>query len=726
MAVKEKKLSDLKKAIQRYYPKLEDWAMVEKAYIFSQEAHSGQLRESGESYIIHPLGVVMILAELELDLVTLAAALLHDVVEDTAVTVERIEEEFGAEVAQLVGGVTKLGRLDTRTRLEEQAENLRKMFLAMAQDIRVVLIKLADRLHNMRTLETMDPQHRQAKAHETLEIFAPLAHRLGMAQIQWELEDLALMYMDPEAYNQLVEMIPEKRRERVAYGDEIIAVLREKLGQAEIEADIKGRAKHFYSIYRKLQRGRDISEVYDLVAVRVIVGSIRDCYGVLGIVHTLWRPLPHRFKDYIAVPKSNMYQSLHTTVVGPRGEPFEIQVRTWEMHRTAEYGIAAHWRYKGGTASDEDVERRLAWLRRVLEWQHDLQDPREFMESLRIDLFTDEAFVYTPKGDVINLPAGSTPLDFAYRIHTEVGHRCVGAKVNGRIVPLGYGLSNGDVVEILTRGDASPSPDWLRLVRTSGAKSKIRQWFRRERRDENLARGKGMLSREIRGLGYEDRQLLKSEYVEDLLRRYNLQSDDDLFVSIGYGGIGAAHVANRLKQLYLDEHAPQPAPTPTRAADTERPPPGDVVRVQGVDNLLVRFSRCCNPVPGDDIVGYVTRGRGVSIHRSDCSNMGQYLSDQQRVIPVSWDRVEATYYPAEIEIRGADRPGLLSEVTRVVADERLNILSAKARTRPNELATIDLVVEIRSLGDLDALARRLASLKGVVSVDRVSRAGRDQ
>ncbi len=719
-------ISLLEEKIKSYQPDA-DLDRIREAHRFSSDAHGSQRRVGGGLFIKHPLAVAIILAELELDLVTLVAALLHDVVEDTDVTLEELEERFGREVALLVDGVTKLGRLDTRSRLEEQAENMRKMLLAMAKDIRVILIKLADRLHNMRTLGRMDPAHRELKSRETLEIFAPLAHRLGIARLQWELEDLALSYLEPEKYRQIMELVPSRRRERERYAGEIIDTLSERLEEADIEADIQGRAKHFYSIYRKMfEQERDMSDIYDLVAVRVIVDSVKDCYGALGIVHTLWRPVPGRFKDFVAVPKGNMYQSLHTTVVGPQGEPFEIQIRTWDMHRTAEYGIAAHWRYKEGTSSDEEFERKLAWLRQILEWQHDLRDAREFMESLKIDLFTDEVFVYTPKGDVINLPSGSTPLDFAYRIHTEVGHRCSGAKVNGRIIPLDQELNNGDVVEILTsKSQPGPSPDWLNIVKTSTAKSKIRQWFKKERRGENLERGQKMLLKEVKALGYEEKTLLQESYLEDLRRRHSMASTDDLLVAIGYGGIAASTVAARLRHLHQEEEKDQEGPEEDIAKEAARvQPDGNVVRVQGLDNMLVRFSRCCNPVPGDDIVGYVTRGRGVSIHRSDCANMVNYLDDEGRVIQVSWDHVEAKSFPAEIIVQASDRPGLLSDLAAVVADEGMNILSAKARTRPNELATVDLVVEIRSLNELDYLGKKLAQIKDVVSVDRVSRAGK--
>ncbi|HEY8488543.1 MAG TPA: bifunctional (p)ppGpp synthetase/guanosine-3',5'-bis(diphosphate) 3'-pyrophosphohydrolase, partial [Thermaerobacter sp.] len=699
---------------------------LRRAFEFGKAAHQGQKRASGQDFIEHPLAVALILADLELDAATLVAALLHDTVEDTPVTLEQVEREFGPEVALLVDGVTKLNQIEWRTRLEEQAENLRKMFLAMARDIRVVLIKLADRLHNMRTLGVVPREKQIAKSRETLEIFAPLAHRLGMSQIQWELEDLALRYLEPERYRELSERIPRKRAEREQLAQVIIATLKTRLAEAGIRADIQGRAKHFYSIYRKMyEQGKDLSQIYDLIAVRVIVDTVKDCYGALGVVHTIWRPLPGRFKDYIATPKSNMYQSLHTTVIGPQGEPFEIQIRTWDMHRTAEYGIAAHWRYKERGRTDKDFDAKLAWLRQVLEWQNDLGDAREFMESLKIDVFSDEVFVFTPKGDVIDLPAGSTPVDFAFRIHTEIGHRCVGAKVNGRIVPLDYRLKNGDIVEILTNKQSSgPSADWLQFVRTSTARSRIRQWLKKQRRDENLERGRAMLEHELKAHGLPVREVWRKDWLDEVAARYNLSDGEELLVSIGYGGVAAGQVAGRLRDLYRRQVAREGSEAAPALPEEGRrarvaPARGAGVRVDGLDQILVRFSRCCNPVPGDPIVGYVTRGRGVSIHRADCNMLKASPDVGQRLIDVSWDQVAGQAFPVAVEIDCYDRVGLLSDITAVVADTRRNILAARTRTHRDGTATIDLVVEVQNLEQFDQLRRQLERVRDVIRVQRV-------
>ncbi|ADU51356.1 (p)ppGpp synthetase I, SpoT/RelA [Thermaerobacter marianensis DSM 12885] len=702
-----------------------DW--LRRAFEFSKAAHQGQKRASGRDFIEHPLAVALILADLELDAATLVAALLHDTVEDTPVTLEEVEREFGPEVALLVDGVTKLNQIEWRTRLEEQAENLRKMFLAMARDIRVVLIKLADRLHNMRTLAVVPREKQIAKSRETLEIFAPLAHRLGMSQIQWELEDLALRYLEPERYRELAERIPRKRAEREELAQVIIATLKARLAEAGIRADIQGRAKHFYSIYRKMyEQGKDLSQIYDLIAVRVIVDTVKDCYGALGVVHTIWRPLPGRFKDYIATPKSNMYQSLHTTVIGPQGEPFEIQIRTWDMHRTAEYGIAAHWRYKERGRTDRDFDAKLAWLRQVLEWQNDLGDAREFMESLKIDVFSDEVFVFTPKGDVIDLPAGSTPVDFAYRIHTEIGHRCVGAKVNGRIVPLDYRLKNGDIVEILTnKQSGGPSADWLQFVRTSTARSRIRQWLKKQRRDENLERGRAMLEHELKAHGLPVREVWRKDWLDEVAARYNLPDGEELLVSIGYGGVAAGQVAGRLRDLYRrqvtrDGAEAEPVLPDGEGRRARGSPARTGVRVDGLDHILVRFSRCCNPVPGDPIVGYVTRGRGVSIHRADCNMLKTSPEVGERLIDVSWDQVAGQAFPVAVEISCYDRVGLLSDITAVVADTRRNILAARTRTHRDGTATIDLVVEVQNLEQFDQLRRQLERVRDVIRVERVA------
>ncbi len=706
-----------------------DVEQVRRAYVFSREAHAGQLRVSGDAYIVHPITVAGILADMEMDTATIVAGLLHDVVEDTPVTLEDLRRAFGPEVADLVDGATKLDRLTARTRAEEQAENFRKMFLAMARDVRVVLIKLADRLHNMRTLGHLDPARQRRMAEETLEIFAPLAHRLGIFRFKWELEDLALRYLEPEAYRALARLIPAKRADRERYAQVLMADLRTKLTDVGIEAEISGRAKHFYSIYQKMyKQGKDISQIYDLVAVRVLVGTIKDCYGVLGVVHTVWRPLPGRFKDFIAMPKSNMYQSLHTTVLGPEGEPFEIQIRTPEMHRTAEYGIAAHWAYKEGH-TDRDFDRRLSWLREILDWQRELRDAREFMESLKVDMFADEVFVFTPKGAVFELPAGSTPIDFAYRVHTEVGHHCYGCRVNGRMTALDTRLQNGDIVEIIQSAAHHPSPDWLSVVRTGAAKNRIRQWLKKERRQEALDLGRESLQRECRRVGVDPDRLLRTEWLAEAAERYSFPDVEEMLAAIGFGGASAAQVVGRLREAARRQQAAESAvasPAVRVAPAPVRPPKtganSAAVRVRGERNVLVRFSRCCHPVPGDPIRGYVTRGRGVTIHHPDCPNLQGHREEPGRIIDVSWDAVQTNGYPVEIEITGYDRPGLLSDITQIVAEGGHNILFASARggTRAGQ-ALIDVVMEVRDLEEFLAMRRRILQVRDVLSAERTVR-----
>ncbi|MBM4234851.1 MAG: bifunctional (p)ppGpp synthetase/guanosine-3',5'-bis(diphosphate) 3'-pyrophosphohydrolase [Firmicutes bacterium] len=721
MAVKEKKLSDLKKAVQRYYPKLEDWAMVEKAYNFSQEAHSGQLRESGESYIIHPLGVVMILAELELDLVTIVAGLLHDVVEDTDLTLEDIRREFGTEVASLVDGVTKLSRLDFTSKEEQQAETLRKMFIAMAQDIRVVMIKLADRTHNLRTLRYLNTNKQKEIARETLEIYAPLAHRLGIYMIKWELEDLAFRYMQPEEYFQLVEKLAKKRREREHFINRIIWVLQDQLSEANIQAEIQGRPKHLFSIYNKMKtQGKDLSEIYDLTAVRIIVDSIKDCYHTLGIVHTIWKPIPGRFKDFIAMPKPNMYQSLHTTVFAAENELAEIQIRTWDMHRTAEYGIAAHWRYKEKVKDSDELDQKLSWLRQLLEWQHDYRDAREFIKDLKGDLFTDEVFVFTPKGDVLDLPAGSVAIDFAYKIHTDVGNRCSGARVNGRLVPLDYQLKTGDMVEVVTTKSGSPSRDWLNLVKTNQAKSKIRSWFKKERREENIEKGKEMLEREIRRVNVEQRLAIKQDMLEDVGRSFNLLSVDDLYAAVGYGGVSIHQVISRLREENnrrkgeTEEEEVLPELKPVKHIKSG--PAG--VSISGMDNLLMRVARCCNPVPGDDIVGFITRGRGVTVHRRDCPNLVHYSTDNGRFIGATWDSMVKAAYPVDVEVSANDRKNLLSDIMTAVNESKIDMTAVSAKADKNRIATIHLTMVVRDQDHLEQIMSKIKKIKDVYAVRR--------
>ncbi|MFO7318273.1 MAG: bifunctional (p)ppGpp synthetase/guanosine-3',5'-bis(diphosphate) 3'-pyrophosphohydrolase [Clostridia bacterium] len=693
-----------------------DFQLIEKAYHFARRAHEGQFRDSGDVYFRHPYEVAKILADLELDVTTIAAGLLHDVLEDTEVTREQLEEEFGPEIVHLVDGVTKLSKIPFQTKEEHQAQSLRKMFLAMAEDLRVVLIKLADRLHNMRTLRHL-PRERQLKvAKETLEIYTPLAHRLGMWSLKWEMEDLALRYLDPEGYYDLVRRIAKKRQEREGELEEIMKALRERLNEVGIPAEIQGRPKHFYSIYQKMKRqGKDLSEIYDLVAVRVIVDSIKDCYGVLGLVHTMWKPIPGRFKDYIAMPKSNMYQSLHTTVIGPRGEPVEIQIRTWEMHRIAEKGIAAHWLYKEGGKSG-DFEEKVAWLRQVMEWLKEMRDPQEFMETLKIDLFEDEVFVFTPKGDVKSLPAGATPVDFAFAVHTDIGLHCAGAKVNGRLVPLDYRLSNGEFVEILTSKNATPSKDWLKFVKTSRARSKIRSWLKEQEREDIVERGRQMLEKELKRLGIEVKETLKPDRMAEVLKRYGYGAVDDLYAAVGYGKTSVNQVLDKL--LGREELEARKASAKKPAGQKKKASSARGVLVKGMDDMLVRFSKCCSPVPGDAIVGYITRGRGVSIHRVDCPNVAALSGFEERKIEVEWQAGETGTFPVEIEVEAVDRVNLLSNIMSTISEGRTNIESVNARTTKNKMAIINLVVDIQDIEHMESVMNRIKQVSGVLAVTR--------
>ncbi len=699
-----------------------DIAVLRKAYAFAEEAHAGQMRRSGDPYITHPVAVAIILAELELDATTLTAAFLHDVVEDTRVTDEEIVRRFGAEVAALVDGVTKLKRIKFESTEEQQAENLRKMFMAMAKDIRVLLIKLADRLHNMRTLRFQSPEKQIRTARETLEIFAPLAHRLGIYTMKWELEDTALRYLNPQQYYRIVHLMAQKRAEREQYVDAVMDNLKLKLLEIDIQAEVSGRAKHIYSIYRKMvTQHKEFNEIYDLFAIRVIVDSVKDCYGVLGVVHTMWKPMPGRFKDYIAMPKPNMYQSLHTTVVGPNGEPLEIQIRTWEMHETAEYGIAAHWVYKeGGQRADGKFAQKLAWFREVLEWQQDYRDAQEFMETLKLDLFTDEVFVFTPKGDVIDLPAGSVPIDFAYRIHTDIGNRCIGAKVNGKIVPLDYRLKTGDIIEVLTsKHSYGPSRDWLKIVQSSQAKSKIRQWFKKEKREENVARGKELVEKELVRQHLDAQKVLQPVYLSEVMQKFNFTRDEDMYASIGYGGLSPVQVVTRLVDRYRREHQDQSLEVVPRELKSREKPNETGVLVKGTDNLLTRFARCCNPVPGDEIIGFVTRGRGVSIHRADCPNVSSLLQEGDRVLEVEWAASLDSAYHVELEVEGLDRHGLINEVMNAVAETKTDVTAVSGRVDNRRIAHVQLSVRIRNLEHLRTVVERIKRLKDIHSVRRV-------
>lgn len=701
--------------------------MLEKALEMAQVCHADQLRESGEPYIVHPVQVAHILLDMHMDAESVAAGLLHDVIEDTDITKEILEKKISKTVANLVQSVSKLDKLSFVTREERQAETLRKMLLAMAQDVRVVLIKLADRLHNMRTLQYCDlPKQRQISK-ETLEIYAPLAHRLGIFKMRSELEDLCLRYLEPEAYAKLQDQIRQYLTENESWMDDIKKALEELTKQLGItDFEIESRTKHLYSIWRKMtQQHRELEQIYDLFAFRVIVPEIKDCYAVLGSVHHLWRPLPGRFKDYIAVSKANKYQSLHTTVIGRSGVPFEIQIRTFEMHQTAEFGIAAHWIYKEGRSSSTSLDERISWVRRFMEDQSDLKDAMDFVDTLKVDLFEDEVFVFTPKGDVINLPKGATPIDFAYAIHSQVGNRCIGAKANGRIVPLDSALKSGEIIEVITGSvNKGPSRDWLNIVVTSSAKSKIRAWFKREEKDENIAKGKDMLENASRRMGFSMAKLFQDEYVEHLLRKYTMTDAEDIFAAVGYGGLTTNQVLLRLIEEYKKdsknkkEEAAPIVPVVHKNVSTSTMG----VRVKGEGNLLVRFANCCNPVPGDEIIGYVTRGRGVSVHRLDCSNLHDHGFEIERLVDVEWEsNAVNVQFKAEIQILALDRPRLLADITTILSDMRVTMLAINAHVSRMGQAVVNVMIEISGTSQLDAILRRMMRIQGVQDVHRMGK-----
>ena len=733
-------LENLLLRIEQYNPDA-DLKLLIKAYNYASSAHENQYRKSGEKYIIHPVEVAKILAELELDVDTIAAGLLHDVIEDTSATFEEIEREFNRDIAILTDGVTKLGKLEYKSKEETQAENMRKMFLAMGKDIRVILIKLADRLHNMRTMKHMSSEKAIEKSLETIEIYAPIANRLGISKIKLEMEDLALRYLDPEGYYDLVDKIARKKAERDEYIQKVISEIREKLDDSSIEADITGRAKHFYSIYKKMKsQNKEFEEIFDLMAVRVLVESVKDCYASLGLVHTIWRPIPGRFKDYIAMPKPNMYQSLHTTVIGPDGEPLEIQIRTWDMHRTAEFGIAAHWKYKEGKINQEasDMESKLQWLRQMMEWQKEVSDPKEFMDSLKIDLFTSEVYVFTPKGEVIELPAGSIPLDFAYKVHSDVGNRCVGAKINGKIVPMNYKLQNGDLIEILTSANSNgPSRDWLNMVKSSHAKSKIRQWFKKERREENIQKGRELLEREVKRQGYSQSEILKHRYLSPIMKSLSIPNDEDFYAALGYGGITLSQVMPKLKEKYdLDNKDKEKDPKDAKAKKTisEEVSQANIpakkvksqdykgVYVKGIDNVLIRFAKCCNPLPGDEIVGYVTKGRGVSIHRADCDNIDINTENpSEKLVEVGWDQNydSVKSFEVEILIQAYERRGLFVDVSKILADEKIQVNGINARTNRDGIVNMNTIIVVATKDQLKSIKNKLKRIEGVISVTRL-------
>ncbi|GMK38349.1 GTP pyrophosphokinase [Paenibacillus sp. CCS19] len=714
------------------YMKEQDLLHVREAYAFAEQAHYGQVRKSGEPYILHPVAVAEILVDMQMDVMSIIAALLHDVVEDTTVELSAVRARFGDTCAMLVDGLTKLEKIQFRSKEEQQNENYRKMFVAMAQDIRVILIKLADRLHNMRTLKFQSEEAQRRIAYETLEIFCPIAHRLGISAIKWEMEDIALRYLNPQQYYRIANLMKKKRTERERYIADVIARIFEKMEEMGIEGDISGRPKHIYSIYKKMTiKNKQFNEIYDLLAIRIIVDNIKDCYATLGIIHTLWRPMPGRFKDYIAMPKTNMYQSLHTTVIGPNGEPTEVQIRTWDMHRTSEYGVAAHWAYKEGSShvvAGGNFEDKMSWFREIVELQQDAKDASEFVESLKMDFFSDLVFVFSPKGEVFELPAGSVPLDFAYRVHTEVGNRTIGAKVNGRIVPLDHKLKTGDIVEILTsKHSYGPSQDWVKIAQSSHARSKIKQWFKKEKRDENVAKGRELLEREIKRLGLEASVWLTEDKLQEVATKFTFNDIEDMLSAIGFNGITAAQVCSKLteklrkeaEEASLIELSNEPHEMKSPGAKRNRPNYG--VTVKGIDNLLVRFARCCNPVPGDDIIGYITRGRGVSVHRLDCTNIPASGEGEEadRVIEVEWEESIEANYSVDIEITGHDRRGVLNEVLQAVSESKTNISAVTSRAVKNKMAMIHMTILIRNVQHLESVVEKIKRVKDIYSVQRI-------
>ena len=733
----EELYQELIASVKKYHPST-DISMIEKAYKIASKAHEGQKRKSGEPYIIHPLCVAIILADLELDKETIVAGILHDAVEDTIMTTDEIRQEFGDEVALLVDGVTKLGQLSySADKIEEQAENLRKMFLAMAKDIRVILVKLADRLHNMRTLQYMKPEKQQEKARETMDIYAPIAMRLGISKIKVELDDLSLKYLKPDVYYDLVEKINLRKSEREAFVGEIVQEVQRHMNEAGIDAQVDGRVKHFFSIYKKMvNQDKTLEQIYDLFAVRILVDTVKDCYAALGVIHEMYTPIPGRFKDYIAMPKPNMYQSLHTTLIGPKGQPFEIQIRTYEMHRTAEFGIAAHWKYKESSDGKKPVgqseEEKLNWLRQILEWQRDMSDNREFMSLLKndLDLFADNVYCFTPAGDVKTLPNGSTPIDFAYSIHSAVGNNMVGARVNGKLVPIEYVIKNGDRIEIITsQNSQGPSRDWLKLVKSTQAKNKINQWFKQELKEDNILKGKEMLMQYSRIKGIKLGQYTKPKYMEAVLHKYGFRDWDSVLAALGHGGLKEGQILNKLMEAYDKEHKKEITDEEVLEAVNGDAKPkiigkkGGIV-VKGIHDVAVRFSRCCSPIPGDEIVGFVTRGRGISIHRTDCVNiMNMSEMDRSRLIEAEWqvpDQKDGENYMAEIKVFANNRTGLLVDISRIFTERKIDVRSINSRTNKQEKATISLGFEISSKEELKSLVEKIRQVESVLDVERTT------
>ncbi|MBQ7067465.1 MAG: bifunctional (p)ppGpp synthetase/guanosine-3',5'-bis(diphosphate) 3'-pyrophosphohydrolase [Lachnospiraceae bacterium] len=739
----EELYGDLIKRVRKYHPS-DDISLIEKAYKTAADAHKDQARKSGEPYIIHPLCVAIILADLELDKETIAAGLLHDVVEDTIMTEEEIATEFGDDVALLVDGVTKLGQLQYKEKneniandkLEMQAENLRKMFLAMAKDIRVIMIKLADRLHNMRTLDHMKPEKQQEKARETMDIYAPIAQRLGISKIKVELDDLSLKYLQPDVYYDLVDKIAVRKSEREKYVQDIVDEVSKHIENAGIRAKIDGRVKHFFSIYKKMKnQNKTIDQIYDLFAVRIIVDSVKDCYAALGVIHEMYKPLPGRFKDYIAMPKGNMYQSLHTTLIGSTGQPFEIQIRTYEMHKTAEYGIAAHWKYKessDGKKVKAGEEEKFAWLRQILEWQRDMSDNKEFMHLLKsdLDLFSDSVYCFTPTGEVKNLPAGSTPIDFAYAIHSAVGNKMIGARVNGKLVTIDYVINNGDRIEIMTsQNSKGPSRDWLNVVKSTQAKNKINQWFKNELKDDNIIKGKELIQAYCKAKAINQPDVLRPEYMEAIMRKYGFRDWESVLAAIGHGALKEGQVINKMQEFYDKEHKHKPSDQEVLQAVEEnahakpmRPKSQSGITVKGIDDVAVRFSKCCAPVPGDEIVGFVTRGRGVSIHRTDCINILNLPEiERGRLIDAEWQEESSNSgekYLAEIVIYAHNRYGLLADISKALTERNIDIVSMNTRTSKQNIATLATTFEIGSREELNKIIDKIRAIDSIIDIER--------
>lgn len=706
-----------------------DQKLIQKAYKYAVEHHGDQRRKSGEPYIIHPINVAYILADIGLDESTICAALLHDVVEDTDATENDIKREFGEEISDMVAGVTKLGNIAFATVEEQQVEDYRKMFLAMGKDIRVIIIKLADRLHNMRTLKHLKRDRQIANAKETMELYAPLANRLGLYSVKWELEDLAFKYLYPDEYHELVEGINKKREERLKFIEKIMQDIRVQLKKQKIDAEVTGRAKHLYSIYRKMKRdNKTLDQIYDLFALRILVTSVKDCYAALGVVHDLYSPMPGRFKDYIAVPKPNMYQSIHTTLLGEKGTPFEVQIRTWEMHKIAEYGIAAHWAYKeasyfGKKQSVKVEEDKLAWLRETLEWQKDMQDPQEFLETLKTELFEDEVYVFTPKGAIKVLPSGSTPIDFAYSIHAEIGHHMTGCKINSKMMPILTPLKSGDIVEIITSENSKgPSRDWLKFVKSSSAKNKIKSWFKKEQKAENIEKGKDLIEKELKRIGFLHSDLFKPEYIEPMLNKYKYKDLDEMYAAIGFGANSSVKVIARMLQEYRKEHQEENIEEKIQelaTAKAKKPKSSNAgIIVKGIDNCLVKLSKCCNPLPGDEIVGYITKGRGVSVHRKDCTNIGDLLSEENRMIDVEWDKEEKVAYHVDIEVCSNDRTGLLLDILKEIGTTKAKIEGVNTKVTKEKIAIIDITLEIENLAELSKAIKAIRKVNSVYEVNR--------